>query len=90
MSPQLQTLPRLVVEVDGAPLSIEETRTLWAVRVQQRLSLPALCELTFIEPAVLLSKAETVSPGAKFRVSVPGFEEPLFDGFRLITRNCSA
>ncbi len=80
MSPQLQTLPRLVVEVDGAPLSIEETRTLWAVRVQQRLSLPALCELTFIEPAVLLSKAETVSPGAKFRVSVPDFEEPLFDG----------
>jgi len=80
MSPQLQTLPRLVVEVDGAPLSIEETRTLWAVRVQQRLSLPTLCELTFVEPSVLLSKAETVSPGAKIRVNVPGSEEPLFDG----------
>ena len=80
MSAQLQTLPRLVVELDGAPLSTEEMRTLWAVRVQQRLSLPTLSELTFVEPTVLLSKAETVSPGAKIRVSVPGSEEPLFDG----------
>ena len=80
MSPQLQTLPRLVVELDGAPLSNEEVRTLWAVRVQQRLSLPTLCELTFVEPTMLLSKAETVSPGARFRVSVPGSEEPLFNG----------
>ena len=80
MSTQIQTLPRLVVELDGEPLSIEEMRTLWAVRVQQRLSLPTLSELTFIEPNVLLSKAETVSPGAKIRVTVPGFDEPLFDG----------
>ena len=80
MSPQLQTLPRLVVELDGAPLSSEEMRSLWAVRVQQRLSLPTLSELTFVEPTVPLSKAETVSPGAKIRVSVPGSEEPLFDG----------
>ena len=80
MSPQIQTLPRLAIELDGTPLSIEETRTLWAVRVQQRLSLPTLCELTFIEPTVLLSKAETVAPGAKFSVKVPGFEEPLFSG----------
>ncbi|HEY3039048.1 MAG TPA: phage baseplate assembly protein V [Pyrinomonadaceae bacterium] len=77
---QIQTVPRLVVELDGTPLSIEETRTLWAVRVQQRLSLPTLSELTFIEPSAMVSKAETVSPGAKMRVSVPGFEEPLFDG----------
>jgi len=80
MSTQIQTLPRLVVELDGEALSIEEMRTLWSVRVQQRLSLPTVSELTFIEPAVLLSKAETVSPGAKIRVSVPGFDEPLFDG----------
>jgi phage baseplate assembly protein gpV len=80
MSPQLQTLPRLVVELDDAPLSVEELRTLWAVRVQQRLSLPTLCELTFVEPTPLLSKAESVSPGAKFRISVPGAEERLFDG----------
>lgn len=80
MSPQLQTLPRLVVEVDDAPLASDEMRTLWAVRVQQRLSLPTLCELTFIEPTAALTKAGIVSPGATMRVSVPGFEEPLFRG----------
>jgi uncharacterized protein involved in type VI secretion and phage assembly len=80
MSPQLQTLPLLVVEVDGAPLAIEEVRTLWAVRVQQRLSLPTLCELTFIEPTASLSSAEVLSPGSTLRVRVPGHEEPLFNG----------
>src|SRR5687768_5431612 len=80
MSPQLQTLPRLAVEIDGAPLSIQEMRTLWSVRVQERLSLPTLCELTFLEPTVLLSKAETVLPGAKIRINVPGADEPLFAG----------
>lgn len=80
MSPQLQTVPRLAVEVDGSPLSIEEMRTLWSVRVQQRLSLPTLCELTFIEPTPLLSKAEIGSPGSTMRVSVPGSDELLFSG----------
>ncbi len=80
MSPQIQTLPRLVVAVDEQPLSIEEMRTLWAVRVQQRLSLPTLCELTFIEPTVPLGKAEIFPAGSKINVSVPGFAEPLFSG----------
>jgi phage protein D/phage baseplate assembly protein gpV len=80
MSPQIQTLPRVVVAVDDQPLSVEEMRTLWAVRVQQRLSLPTLCELTFIEPTVPLSQAEIIPAGSKIDVSVPGFEEPLFSG----------
>ena len=80
MSPQIQTLPRVVVAVDDQPLSVEEMRTRWAVRVQQRLSLPTLCELTFIEPTVPLSQAEIIPAGSKIDVSVPGFEEPLFSG----------
>ncbi len=80
MSRQLQTLPRLIVELDGEALSIEEMRKLWTVRVQQKLSLPTLCEVTFVEPTVLLSKTETVSPGSKLRINVPGSEEPLFIG----------
>jgi phage baseplate assembly protein gpV/phage protein D len=80
MSPQIQTLPRLLVELDGAALSVEEMRTLWAVRVQQRLSLPTVCELTFIDPEVLLSKPETIAPGAKISVRVPDTDEPLFSG----------
>ena len=80
MSPQLQTVPRLVVEINGQPLSIEEARTLWAVRVQQRLSLPTVCELTFIEPTTAFSGAEIFSPGSKMRIAVPGHDEPLFSG----------
>lgn len=80
MSPQVQTLPRLVVEVDGAALAIEEMRTLWAVRVQQRLSLPTLCELTFLEPTEVISRGDIVSPGSTIRVSVSASEEPLFSG----------
>lgn len=80
MSPQIQTLPRLVVAVDDQPLSIEEMRTLWAVRVQQRLSLPTLCELTFIEPTDPLGNAEIIPAGSKINVSVPGFDESLFGG----------
>ena len=80
MSPQLQTLPHLVVEADNELLPLEELRTLWAVRVQQRLSLPTLCELTFIEPTVALTRTEIFSPGSHIRISVPGFEEVLFSG----------
>jgi uncharacterized protein involved in type VI secretion and phage assembly len=80
MSPQIQTLPHLVVAIDQQPLSVEEMRTLCAVRVQQRLSLPTLCELTFIEPTVPLRMAEIIPAGSRIDVSVPGFEEPLFSG----------
>ncbi len=80
MSPQLQTLPRLTIEVDNAPLSRDELRTLWEVRVQQRLSLPTLCELTFIEPTADFSRANAVSPGSPLTVNVFGFDEPLFTG----------
>lgn len=80
MSLQLQALPRLAVEMGGAALSNIELQTLCSVRVQQRLSLPTLCELTFIDPAVPLSQAETVSPGSDLSIRLPGSEEPLFNG----------
>jgi phage protein D/phage baseplate assembly protein gpV len=83
VSPQIQsiqTLPRLTVEIDGAALAVEELRTLWSVRVQQRLSLPTLCELTFLEPTDLISKSDLLSPGKSMRVSVSTSAEPLFSG----------
>ncbi len=80
MSHQVQTLPRMVIEVDNKPLSQDELRTLWEVRVQQRLSLPTLCELTFVEPTALLTEAESVAPGSPLRVSARDFDNPLFVG----------
>lgn len=80
MSRQLQTLPRLVVELNNEALAVDDLRTLWEIRVLQRLSLPALCELTFIEPSASLVENDMVTPGAPMKIFVPGFDEPLFYG----------
>jgi len=42
--------PLLQVEIAGAPLGDGDRGALSSIRVQQRLSLPALCELTFVDP----------------------------------------
>ena len=44
------TLPRLVIEVDGALLPLEQAQTLSGIFVQQALSVPTQCELTFDQP----------------------------------------
>lgn len=77
---QISTLPQVSVQVNGAPLSREDARSLGEVRVQQRLSLPSLCELTFFEPGGALAKGSALSPGSEIRVEVRGTELPLFEG----------
>lgn len=74
------SLPRIEVAVDGAPLAAEDARTLGTIRVQQRLSLPTLCELTFFDPEGPLAGAASITPGAALRITVEGFREPLFVG----------
>jgi phage protein D/phage baseplate assembly protein gpV len=73
-------LPRIDVAVDGAPLAAEDARTLGAINVQQRLSLPTLCELTFFDPEGPLAGAVSMTPGAALRITVEGYHEPLFVG----------
>lgn len=73
-------LPRIEVAVEGTPLAAEDARTLGAIRVQQRLSLPTLCELTFFDPEGPLAGAASMTPGATLRISVEGYDEPLFVG----------
>lgn len=80
MSRQLQTLPRLVVELNNETLAVDDLRTLWEIRVLQRLSLPTVCEMTFIEPTVSLSENGVAAPGAPMKIMAPGFDEPLFRG----------
>ncbi len=74
------SLPRIEVTVDGAPLVAEDARTLGTIRVQQRLSLPTLCELTFFDPEGALAGAVSMMPGAALRITVEGYQEPLFVG----------
>jgi uncharacterized protein involved in type VI secretion and phage assembly len=73
-------LPRVVVEVEGAPLLPEDASALSSVRVQQALSVPALCELAFTTPKGPLGSAAGHAVGAQLRVAVSGRGEPLFLG----------
>ncbi len=77
---QVSTLPKIVVEADGAPLSAETARTLAEVRIQQRLSLPTLCELTFFDPPDSLPVASALTPGSALRLMLQGRPEHLFVG----------
>jgi phage protein D/phage baseplate assembly protein gpV len=66
----LEVLPRLSVELNGVALDAAAGAALSSVRVLQRLSLPSLCELTFIEPGNGLAAAEQFLPGTSVRISV--------------------
>ncbi len=74
------TLPRVVIEVDGVPLPPDEARTLSDVQVQQALSVPTLCELTFQEPDGGLAAGSRLLPGASLRITVEGEPRALFTG----------
>jgi phage baseplate assembly protein gpV/phage protein D len=72
--------PKLLVTLEGLPLADEETRALGEVRVQQRLSLPTLCELTFFDPGAAFARRAPALPGVLLRVGVDGQAQTLFDG----------
>jgi phage protein D/phage baseplate assembly protein gpV len=66
--PPVSTLPPLTVEVAHAPLREGDLDALVSVRVSQRLSAPAQCELTFVDPADQLAGGEFPMPGNMMRV----------------------
>lgn len=76
----VSTLPGLSVELDGAPLASDDAQALGQVRVQQRLSLPTLCELTFFDPHGALAKAARPLPGMSLRLGIEGAPVTLFSG----------
>ncbi|HEY7199039.1 MAG TPA: phage baseplate assembly protein V [Candidatus Dormibacteraeota bacterium] len=73
----LQTLPRLGLALDGAPLGED---ALSEVRVTQALSVPAQCELVFRQPPGGLDDASRVRPGSRLELTVRGQPAPLFQG----------
>lgn len=74
------TLPPLFVEVDDSELDTDAARALGAVLVEQRLSLPTLCELTFYDPVGPLADAQTLLPGSALKLTVEDCDVPLFVG----------
>jgi phage baseplate assembly protein gpV/phage protein D len=55
-------------------------RALGQVRVQQRLSQPALCEMTFYDPPGPLDAVSDLEPGTELRITLSGHMDPLFVG----------
>ncbi|MGZ6705371.1 MAG: phage baseplate assembly protein V [Solirubrobacteraceae bacterium] len=70
------TLPQVLVEVEGELLGDAVLRDLATVRVRQRLSAPAQCELAFHGPV----ETELPAPGVALRVAATGHDTPLFSG----------
>lgn len=80
MNRQLKTIPQITIEINGAALELGERAALAEVRVQQRLSLPTLSEITFFNETEFLTSSDVFSLGADLRVQLNGFDIPLFNG----------
>src|SRR5262249_8162709 len=74
----LSRLPRLSLQLAGDPLATAEPEALDAVRIQERLSLPAQCELVFVDPPEAFSD-RTLSAGAPVVLAIDG-GDTLFEG----------
>jgi phage protein D/phage baseplate assembly protein gpV len=76
----LASLPKLAVDLGGSPLAPEEARALGEVRVQQRLSLPTLCELTFVDPDPRFAERASSLPGMSLHLAIERTTPVVFDG----------
>ena len=73
-------IPLLRIEVAGQPLAPEVARWISSVRVQQRLSMPAVCEIAMHGPMSDRTPIDVAHVGDVVRVVVTGNEAPLFAG----------
>ena len=87
MNPVLP-LPEVRIVADGSALETEGLRALSEVRVQQRLSLPTLCELVFLDLTGSLASVARLTPGATLRVEIAGRQEALFVGQVTALEHC--
>ena len=77
----LSLLPDVRVRLGGNALSVRERDTLASIRVQQRLSLPTLVELTFLDPPPELDLLNQLAPGTTLDVALASSDGPgLFRG----------
>jgi phage baseplate assembly protein gpV len=74
-------LPQVIVQAGGQRLSQDELRGLDEVRVQQRLSMPSLCELSFFDLPGTPNAADDLAPGVSLWVGTrQAPDTPLFVG----------
>jgi uncharacterized protein involved in type VI secretion and phage assembly len=73
------TLPALRLTIGDQPLSGPALTALTVIRVQQRLSVPAQCELVFVDPGEALPVSR-IAPGTRLRVALERDDQTLFAG----------
>lgn len=73
-------LPKLVVKVNGVSLSLTDPVLLAEVHIQQRLSVPDLCEILLCPREGTLAHHSHWEPGHPLRVSLDDAAPPLFEG----------
>jgi phage baseplate assembly protein gpV/phage protein D len=73
-------VPLLRIEVSGQSLAPEIARWISGVRVQQRLSMPAVCEIVIDGPKRDASAVEPGHVGDLVRLTITGSDVPLFVG----------
>ncbi|MFP2905216.1 hypothetical protein ACLESD_09200 [Pyxidicoccus sp. 3LFB2] len=76
---RMRGLPELRIEAGGTLLPVADLRSLSSVHVQQRLAMPAQCELTFTDPRGTLASSG-IPPGTSLRVAAASGTDDLFLG----------
>lgn len=76
----ITSLPEILVRAGGHLLGDWERGSLAGVRVQRKLSVPSLVELTFADPPEELDLMGRLAPSTPLRVEAAGGATPLFDG----------
>ncbi len=76
----IDVLPRLSIEVDGSELAGGIAEKIGHTVARQRLSLPAMCELSVYEPSDLGEAADAFPVGRALRVALPDSGGLLFEG----------
>lgn len=74
------SLPETDIRLDGRPLPPASLDALVEVRVQQRLSMPALCELHFVLAPKHAELQAGFAPGSRLEVGLAGPRLPIFTG----------
>jgi phage baseplate assembly protein V len=74
------SLPPIDIELDGESLAETAAATLEEVRIQQRLSQPSVCELTFVVSRDAVRDLQNLSAGSNLRLNLSSDSACLFEG----------
>jgi hypothetical protein len=74
----VSTIPQIAIDLDGVPVADADMSALEEVVVRRELSLPAQCQLTFVEPCGPMRDTASQLVGATARVRIG--EQTAFSG----------